>query len=292
MQGKIIKGIAGFYYVHVPGHGVYQCRARGLFRKDDLKPLVGDDVGIEIISDTDKEGNITQLLPRRSELIRPASANVDQAMIVFAVMNPKPNLGLLDRFLIIMNRQGIDTVIVFNKTDLVTEAEAAALADTYSGSGCRVILACVREGKGLEKIRGILSGRTTVVAGPSGVGKSSMTNKLYPEAKMQTGEISRKVKRGKQTTRHTELFALGGGTYIMDTPGFSSLYLTDMEPEELKAYYPEFEAFFRDCRFAGCNHINEPDCAVKDAVKAGKINRDRYEGYKLLYEELSSLRRY
>ena len=279
MKGKIIKGIAGFYYVHVNGKGIYECKAKGIFRNRKIKPLVGDDVFLDSLDENGMKGNIIEILPRRNALIRPASANVDQAMIIFAAAQPAPNLGLLDRFLLMMERQELPTIICFNKQELISGEELDRLCS-------------VKQQEGLDQIREILDGRTTVMAGPSGVGKSSMTNAMYPDAEMATGAVSEKIKRGRHTTRHSELFSIGNDTYLMDTPGFSTLYLEGWEKEDLKYYYPEFEAYFEHCRFNGCNHLSEPDCAVKEAVAAGEISSERYENYKLFYEELASQRRY
>ena len=292
MRGKIIKGIGGFYYVHVQGEGIFACRARGIFRLEKRKPVVGDDAEIIVTDEKDMEGSIEKLLPRKNELIRPAAANVDQALVVFAAARPAPALNLLDRFLIYMSRQDIPAIICFNKTDLVDEAEVKKLTDAYRGCGCEVITACVADGTGLDKIKQLLDKKTTIVAGPSGVGKSSLTNLLQPEAGMETGEISRKAERGKQTTRHTQLIWLWEDTYFMDTPGFSSLFIPDMEKEKLKDHYPEFSQYEPGCRFLGCAHISEPDCAVKDAVQDGKISDVRYGNYKTLYKEIEGMRRY
>jgi len=291
--GKIIKGVGGFYYVYVPEKdSIYSCRARGIFRKLKIKPLPGDNARLEITDEKDMEGSIVEILPRSNTVIRPAAANVDQAMIIFAVSSPQPNLNLLDRFLLIMRKQGIETVICFNKTDLTESHETAGIADIYAKCGCRVFAVSVRDSLGLDQVRDALRGKTTIIAGPSGVGKSSMTNALYPDACMQTGDLSEKIQRGKNTTRHTELFAIGDGTYLMDTPGFSTIYLNDIGKEELKYLYPEFEPYFQDCRFNGCNHLNEPGCRVKQAVENGLISRQRYENYKLFYEEIADRRNY
>ena len=235
MQGKIIKGIAGFYYVHIAGKGVYECKAKGIFRKNKIKPLVGDDVVIDILDEEKREGNIRDILARKNALIRPAVANVDQAMVIFAISRPAPNLSLLDRFLISMERQNVPVVVCFNKSDIAEPQEAARLQEIYENCGCQVLFTSVKEQAGTEQIRELLKDKTTVVAGPSGVGKSSMINFLYPKAEMMVGEISQKIDRGKHTTRHSELFSIGDNTYLMDTPGFSSLYLTDFEKEDLKS---------------------------------------------------------
>ena len=292
MKGKIIKGIAGFYYVHGEDGHVYECRAKGIFRKDNVKPLVGDNVEITVLDGNAKEGNLVDILPRKNSLIRPAVANVDQAFVIFAMENPKPNFMLLDRFLIMMEQAGVPAVICFNKKDLADEAETGRLCETYRSCGYRVILASARCGEGVDEIRDVLYGKTTVVAGPSGVGKSSLTNLLQENVQMETGEISRKLKRGRHTTRHSQVIPVGDGTYLMDTPGFSSLYLTDMEEQELKDYFPEFRKYEDQCRFLGCRHIHEPGCGVKEALSEGRISSLRYEDYVSLYEELKEKRRY
>lgn len=292
MQGKIIKGIGGFYYVHVQDAGVYECRAKGIFRKDKKKPLVGDDVEISVQDEEKKAGNVDILLPRRNELIRPAAANVDQALVVFAVSSPKPNLNLLDRFLIMMQQQEIPVIICFNKTDLVEEQELLHLSEVYKECGCKVVFISVEEKKGVDTLEALLDGKTTVVAGPSGVGKSSLTNYLQPDAAMEVGSVSKKIDRGKHTTRHTELIWIKKDTYFLDTPGFSSLYLQNISREELKEFFPEFWPYEDQCRFQGCMHLSEPDCAVKEALKEGKIHSSRYENYKLFEEEIRSQRRY
>ena len=292
MQGKIIKGIAGFYYVHNPEKGVYACKAKGIFRNENIKPLVGDMAEFHVTHEGDKEGSIDKILPRKNALVRPAVANVDQAMIIFAVASPAPNLNMLDRFLITMQVQHVDTVICFNKTDVSCENEIQRLGDIYKGCGCKVLFTSVENGEGLLQVRELLTDKTTVMAGPSGVGKSSMMNYLKPEAAMETGTISKKIQRGRHTTRHSELFHLEGATYVMDTPGFTSLYINHMEADQLKDCFAEFDLYEGQCRFNGCVHIHEPDCAVKAALEAGKISRSRYDNYVTFYEELKSQRRY
>lgn len=292
MTGKIVKGIAGFYYVHIEGKGVYACRAKGIFRNIHVKPLVGDNVCIDILDETEKEGNVTEVLPRKNELLRPAVANIDQALIIFAIVKPDPNFNLLDRFLIRMERQNLTSIICFNKEDIASEEEKAALCQAYESCGYQVLFVSAVDGKGMERLRELLLGKTTTVAGPSGVGKSTIINYLHPAAQMETGSISRKIERGKHTTRHSEMIALGEETYIMDTPGFTSLSIEEIEKEELSTYYPEFVQYEPYCRFRGCAHINEPDCRIKKAVEDGKISRVRYENYKILYQELKEVRRY
>ena len=292
MQGKIIKGIGGFYYIHAEHQGIYECKAKGVFRNRKIKPLVGDNVEIDVIDEAEKKGNIRDILPRKNELIRPAVANIDQALVFFAAAQPEPNLGLLDRFLLQMEYRNIPTVIGFNKCDLTETDRIRGLEEAYGRSGYPLIFVSVREEQGLENLKAMLAGKTTALAGPSGAGKSSLMNWLLPEAEMETGAVSEKIKRGRHTTRHSELFHLGEGTYLFDTPGFSSLYLADFTDETLKLYFREFSDFEDECRFTGCNHINEPDCGIKKALEDGKISRVRYEHYVQMYQELKEHRRY
>lgn len=292
MQGKIIKGIGGFYYIHAEHQGIYECKAKGVFRNRKIKPLVGDNVEIDVIDEAEKKGNIRDILPRKNELIRPAVANIDQALVFFAAAQPEPNLGLLDRFLLQMEYRNNPTVIGFNKCDLTETDRIRELEEAYGRSGYPLIFVSVREEQGLENLKAMLAGKTTALAGPSGAGKSSLMNWLLPEAEMETGAVSEKIKRGRHTTRHSELFHLGEGTYLFDTPGFSSLYLADFTDETLKLYFREFSDFEGECRFTGCNHINEPDCGIKKALEDGKISRVRYEHYVQMYQELKEHRRY
>ena len=286
MTGKIIKGIAGFYYVYVVESGIYECKAVGIFRKDKIKPLVGDMVRIEVLNKEKKEGSLVEILPRKNELIRPAVANVDQAMVIFAADFPKPNFSLLNRFLIMMERRNVSVVICFNKMDLLEEKDIQRLHEIYEPAGYRVLTISVKQKKGIEEVQALLDHKVTVVAGPSGVGKSSLTNSLQRDVEMETGEISKKLNRGKHTTRHSQLIELGDDSWFVDTPGFSSLYLEDMEKEELRLYFPEFDPYEGQCRYQGCTHTHEPGCAVKEALSEGRIEKLRYEGYLELYEEL------
>jgi len=292
MTGKIVKGISGFYYVHVVESGIYQCKAKGIFRQQKVKPLVGDDVEIEVTHEQDMEGNVINILPRKNELIRPAVANIDQALIMFASAIPKPNFNLLDRFLVMMSYQDIPVYICFNKSDQIDEEEQERIRNIYINTGYNVIYTSAKDETGIDAFKEILKGKTSAVAGPSGVGKSSLINAISPYASMEIGEISAKIERGKNTTRHTELIPVEDNTYIMDTPGFSTLNIPGLEPQDLWRYFPEFVEHERNCKFTGCSHITEPDCGIKDAIRAGLISKERYKGYKLLYEELKSEKKY
>jgi ribosome biogenesis GTPase len=303
MQGKIVKGVGGFYYVHLHlcnDNKIYECKAKGSFRNRNIKPKIGDDVELDILDEDKLLGNITEIYPRKNDLIRPAVSNVDQAIIVFALTHPKPNFNLMDRFLIMLKQQGLETIVCINKCDLENEIakgrqdeyKPADIKAAYEKAGHRVVLCSTKTGMGTDEIKELIAHKTTVFAGPSGVGKSSLLNVLNPYGEVATGELSEKIKRGKHTTRHSELMYVGDATFIMDTPGFSSLEVFDTEPEELKAYYDEFEAYEDICRFNGCIHINEPDCRVKKAVADGEISSLRYENYKQIYDELKSKRKW
>lgn len=292
MKGKITKGIAGFYYVYAEDGTLYECKAKGVFRKDGIKPLVGDNVGISVLDPGKKLGNLEEILPRNSELLRPAASNIDQVLVTFAAAKPAPNFNLLDRFLIRMGLEKIPVVIGFNKCELVTERQIEEIRKIYSHTGYPVYFFSVKETIGLDTLREVLEGKTTALAGPSGVGKSSLMNYLCPQAEMETGDVSRKIERGRHTTRHAELFVLHQDTYVMDTPGFSSLYVNEIPAQELWCYFPEMRDAEKECRFTGCSHMEEPNCGVKIRVAAGEISKQRYESYRQLYTELCSIKRY
>lgn len=292
MKGKIIRGIAGFYYVQTTLSGVLECKAKGVFRKDKIKPLVGDDVEVEVLDEVEKLGNITEILPRENALVRPAVANVDQAVVIFAASYPRPNLNLLDRFLLMMTTQGVPTLICFNKADDSNPDFLLELQEIYRESGSKVFITSTVTGEGVDLFAEQLKGKTSVFAGPSGVGKSSVMNRIFPEAQMETGAISEKIKRGKHTTRHSELFYLGEDTYIMDTPGFTSLNLPMIEKEDLRHCYPEFHPYENTCKYLGCVHIHEPACQVKEAIAEGKISKSRYDNYVQFYEEMKNRKKY
>ncbi len=293
INGKIIKGIGGFYYVDTE-KGLYECRARGIFRKNKITPLVGDIVSISVVDEENKKGVVEEIEKRDTCLVRPPIANVDKALIVFAIKNPSPNLSLLDRFIVLAEKENLEIVIVFTKVDLDTDGELLdELKNIYKVSGYKVIPVSNKLKLNIDQIKEELKENTVVFAGPSGVGKSSLLNEIDKNFELKTGEVSDKIKRGKHTTRHAELLKLECGGMVADTPGFSSLTLDDIEESELKEYFIEFDKY-DDCRFGSrCIHENEPSCAVKEAVENGAISKKRYESYiQLLNEIRSGKRRY
>lgn len=287
MKGKIIKGIGGFYYVKT-SDGLIECKARGKFRYKDMKPMVGDDVEIEV---SNGKGVIEEIFERKSELIRPTVANVTQAFVVFAVKNPDINFDLLNRFLILCEHNNIEAIVCLNKVDLVSEEEREAIKQKIVDIGYEVLYINAKKGIGVEKLREKLANNETVLCGPSGAGKSTLINTLTEKYHMETGEVSEKIGRGKHTTRHSELIDVTDG-YIVDTPGFSTLEVNFIEKEELRYSFPEFEEYNNLCKFRGCLHYKEPNCAVKNAVEEGKINKYRYEFYIRTLEEKMDGRKY
>lgn len=289
-DGIIIKGISGFYYVEV-GQDLYECKARGIFRKKGLSPLVGDRVAISIIDEADKKGNIEKIHERKSELVRPPIANVDKVLITFSVKEPNPNMVLLDRFIVFSEKENLDIRIILTKVDLDEDGSIVdRIVSDYERIGYKVIPVSVETGQGIDQVRQELEGCISVFAGQSGVGKSSILNAIEPGFKIDTAEISQKLGRGKHTTRHSELYKLGPNAIVADTPGFSSFELTDIEIEELQEYFIEF-AKFDGCRFGSkCIHKNEPACAVKEALEAGEIAESRYKSYLQILDEINNLK--
>jgi ribosome biogenesis GTPase len=290
-SGIIIKGIGGFYYVCLPD-GIYECKARGRFRKDDITPLPGDKVDILVVNDSKKTGYIEEILPRENVLIRPAIANVDQLIAVIAAVSPQPDLLLLDKLLVTAVRTGIESLLFINKTDIDKTCSYNEIASIYRSAGYNVILGSGITGSGLNELKQSLQGHISVFAGQSGVGKSTIINNLMGATVMLTGEISDRLNRGKHTTRHAELIDLGNNGYNADTPGFSSFELLDIGYNELYQYYDEFLKYMGHCRFTGCSHISEPGCEVKNALETGIVDRGRYQRYVTLYNELKSNRVY
>ncbi|AFS78684.1 putative ribosome biogenesis GTPase RsgA [Gottschalkia acidurici 9a] len=290
LEGTIIKGIGGFYYVKVENI-TYECRARGLFRKEKIKPQVGDRVLIRV-NDQNKTGYVEKIFERTTELIRPPVSNVNQAIIVFAIKKPDPNLWLLDRFLLLASCQNLDVVICLNKIDLATEEEVKEIYDIYSKSGYKIITTSNKDNIGIDEIREILKDKITVFAGPSGVGKSTLLNSIQPNLKLKTGEISTKTSRGKHTTRHTELIELDKGGFVLDTPGFSSLDLDFLTEETLEEHFHDIHEASEMCKFAGCRHDKEPSCKVKESVESGEISKSRYDNYIMFLKEISERKRF
>lgn len=292
IEGRIIKGIGGFYYIETE-KGLYECRARGIFRKNKITPLVGDFVKISVVDEDNKKGVVEEIQERKTELVRPPIANVNKALIVFAVKNPTPHLSLLDRFIVLAERENLEIVIILTKIDLDDDNTFEKIKNIYEPCGYKVIGVSNLENKNIDKVKEELKGNTVVFAGPSGVGKSSLLNQIDSNFQLKTGDVSDKIKRGKHTTRHAELFELEFGGMVADTPGFSSLTLDDIEDIDLKDYFIEFEDH-DDCKFGSrCIHQNEPSCAVKEAVENGEIPRERYESYiQLLNEIRQGKRRY
>lgn len=281
MEGKIIKGIGGFYYVKTKEE-VIECKARGKFRHKDMKPMVGDNV---IINVSNGKGVIEDILERSSELIRPTVANVTQAFVVFAIKNPDINFDLLNRFLILCEHNNIKSIVCLNKEDLATNEEKEEVKKKINDIGYDVLFINAKKAIGIELLKERLESEVTVLCGPSGAGKSTLINTLIDRSHMETGAVSDKIGRGKHTTRHSELIEIENG-YLVDSPGFSNIDISFIDKDELRYCFPEFEEYNHNCKFRGCIHNKEPQCAVKAAVHEGKINEYRYSFYIRILEEL------
>lgn len=292
MIGKIIKGIAGFYYIHVPDNGVYECKARGIFRKKNIKPLIGDNVEIAVIDEANKKGNVIKIFKRINYLDRPTVSNINQVVLIFSVTQPVPNYNLLDRFLVMIEEKKVEAIICFNKIDILLEDEVNKIIEIYKKTGYTIFTTSSIEEHGIAELRTALYNKTSVFAGPSGVGKSSILNLIQSEIVLKTGEVSKKIGRGKHTTRHAELICFHDNSYVVDTPGFSSLDIEHISEADLKLYFKEFALYEPFCKFKGCNHINEPICGIKDAVKDGSISSSRYLSYTQLLDEIKDIRRW
>ncbi|WP_028398968.1 ribosome small subunit-dependent GTPase A [Ectobacillus panaciterrae] len=284
-EGKIIKALSGFYYVAHEG-GVTQCRGRGVFRKNKITPLVGDYAVFQ--ADNESEGYILEIGERKNELVRPPIANVDQAILVFSAVEPDFSTLLLDRFLVLIEFNHIEPIICISKIDLADERtlqEIKQYAADYRNMGYEVLFTSTAIEDSIDRLRPLLQNKVSVVAGQSGVGKSSLLNILRPELELKTSGISSHLGRGKHTTRHVELIEVGTGL-VADTPGFSSLDFIDIEVEDLTDCFPEFKSRKQSCKFRGCTHLSEPKCAVKEAVEDGTIPRYRYEHYVQFVQEI------
>lgn len=292
MTGRIVKALSGFYYVYDYATGIiYACRARGVFRKRNLHPLVGDEAEFVVTHEHDREGNIEKILPRTSSMQRPPVANCDLALLVTSVHIPDINFSLIDRYLVCLQYAGLTPVLVFSKSDLNSPDDEKKIRSTYEKTGFEIHFISVESDCGIDEIRQTIEHHVSTVAGPSGAGKSSLLNTLTGHEDLETSEVSGHTGRGRQTTRHTELVALSSDTFICDTPGFSTVYLPHIKETELRDYYPEFVERQEGCRFRGCVHINEPSCAVKNAVESGSISQVRYENYCRIYDELKEINR-
>lgn len=291
LEGIIVKGIGGFYYVKT-GEGIFECRARGLFREENLVPLVGDRVKITI-SPEDNSGYIKELKERESQLLRPPVANITQAIIVMSIRQPNINTWLLDRFLVMAEAEELNVHICINKIDLAKEEDLKQVNRTYEKAGYNVLNTSIVENKGLEELKNILRESISAFAGPSGVGKSSLLNAIDPALDLKTGDVSRKTTRGRHTTRHVELIELGSNAFVLDSPGFSSLELDFIDREEdLDKYFKDINKYKDHCRFISCLHDKEPNCGVKKALEEGNIAGERYKNYISFLREIQKRRRY
>ena len=288
MTGLITKGIGGFYYV-LTEEGIIEAKGRGIFKNEGIKLAVGDIVELE--KTEDGKGVINSIHPRKNQFIRPPIVNVDTFIVVFAPAHPKPNYMLIDKFLIMAEMNGIEPVICLNKCDLVSEEEVEEIRRIYGDIYPMLTISC-QTGQGLSELQKMVAGKKAALAGPSGVGKSTILNQLHPEANMETGAVSEKTRRGKHTTRHVEIFQLEGGGMIYDTPGFTSFEILEAEEENLSSFYPEMDQIRGQCRYDDCRHVSEPECAVRDAVKAGTIHKKRYDSYLANLDEIRTRRKY
>lgn len=290
IDGIILKGVGGFYYVDTNSE-VIQCRARGNFREEGITPLVGDKVKIRI-SKEDNNGYIEEIYNRKTRLLRPSVSNVTQVIIVMSIENPKINTWLLDKFIIMAEAEGLGIIICINKSDLDVDG-SSNLKDIYTDIGYTVLQTSIKTGIGIKHLKSTLKDNISVFAGPSGVGKSSLLNAVNPEYELKIGEISDKNKRGKHTTRHTELLYLEENSYVLDTPGFSSLDMDFIEDErELSDYFIEFKKHSSNCKFINCIHLSEPGCEIKRQVEDNEISSGRYQNYLLFLDEIKKDRRY
>ena len=286
--GTIIRALSGFYYVKSE-QGEVRCKARGIFRKRETSPLVGDNVIFDEPSGSG-DGTITEILPRKNSFVRPACANIDYLVIVAAAVNPVTDPFLIDRMTAVAENAGCTPIICINKADL---NRGDFLYEIYVTTGYRVIRTSAVTGEGIDELRETLSGKVCAFSGNSGVGKSSILNALDPSFRISVGEVSEKLGRGRHTTRHVELYQLGGSTYVADTPGFASFDVEHFEPlkkEQLQSVFPEFAPFIGTCRFSDCAHISEPECSVIRAVNDSIISSSRYESYKRLYEQAARIK--
>ena len=290
MRGRILRGVGGFYYVMAADGKLWECRARGIFRRQGIKPLPGDFVEMSITSSPDAEGSIDCIVDRKNFLIRPPLANVDLLVIVACAAPPVSDTLTIDKLTVLAAEKEIEPLIVLNKMDVV---EARQLAGIYTRAGFKVLCTSVPDGAGIERLLADMKGKVCAFAGNSGVGKSSLLNALHPDFAMLTGAISAKTERGRHTTRHVELFPLEGGGYIADTPGISILeFDTDelIPKENLQFDFKEFAPYLTGCRFTGCSHRTEKGCAVLAALERGEIEPSRHQSYAYLYDKVKDIK--
>lgn len=287
MNGIIVKALSGFYYVSCDGF-TYECKARGNFRKNGVSPLVGDRVEFERTGDTC--GVINEVLPRKSFIVRPPVANIDKLFIVSAFSSPQPNTFIIDKMTVIAEYNGIEPVIVFNKCDM---GDFSALQKIYEKAGFKTYVVSAANGEGFDALMGELENSVSAFTGNSGVGKSSLLNRVLGEEIIATAAVSEKLGRGRHTTRHTELYRLSSDSFVADTPGFSSLELDNSDydlKEKLSMTFRDFEPFLNDCKFTSCTHTKENGCGVLEAVKRGEIEESRHKSYVELFEEMKDLK--
>ncbi len=288
MNGLITKGIGGFYYV-LTSEGIVEAKGRGIFKKDGITLSVGDQVDLELIEEG--KGVINSIFPRKNQFIRPPIANVDTFIVVLAPTKPRPNYMLIDKFLIMAEMSGIKPVLCINKCDLATAEELEEIKSIYRDVYSVIAISCIKQ-QGLDQLKTVIGSQKAALAGPSGVGKSTILNSLHPQANMETGDISKKTNRGKHTTRHVEIFAIEGGGMVFDTPGFTSFEILEAGEDNLADFYPEIKRVKDKCRYGDCRHMKEPDCAVRDAVAQGKIHQKRYASYLANLEEIQKNKKY
>lgn len=286
MDGRIIKGIGGLYFIDTE-QGVYNCKPRGIFRKNKIVPVIGDFVTIDIVSESEKEGVIDHIHERKNELLRPKVSNIEQSILVSSTVSPIISMDFLDRLIILSEEQNLEIIICINKADISNREKYESIRKDYQKIGYKVLFTSTASGEGIQDLKDILKNKVSVFSGPSGVGKSSLVNCIVPSSNMETGDLSRKNNRGKHTTRHTQLIKAFEKSYIVDSPGFTSLFLEHIKPEGLANLFREFRPFVNGCKFSDCKHINEPFCGVKGHVATGEITESRYDRYVSLFNELS-----
>ncbi|MCL1804898.1 MAG: ribosome small subunit-dependent GTPase A [Clostridiales bacterium] len=287
LPGRVLKGVGSFYTVDAGAHGLWECRLRGRFRREKQEVLPGDIVAFGVVDESGRKGIVEEVAPRSNRLLRPPVANVDLALIVLAADQPQPDMWLLDRLLIMIQAESIQPLLCWNKMDLAGQAVLEGYRKPYDAAGVEQLATCAVSGAGVKELGERLAGRMTVLAGPSGVGKSSLLNRIEPGIELKTGEISDKLGRGRHTTRHVEWIPLAIGGWVADTPGFSQLLMPEgVTSAGLAEYYPEFEPLAANCRFRSCIHDQDRDCGVSQGAREGAVDEGRYRRYRALLKEL------